>query len=160
MTFASPKIILAGRLLLGLQRITCYARSRRSEDDPACEGSDQPAKLMSMPGSPSADDSSSDEAALRRWKQAQLYEADLRKASAASSPKMRNRFSTRCLKVLVVSKQYPSKQLLLPVTSPRTVRGSTLPQRQARMRMLVCTGGRARDWQDDLHPEPGVRVWA
>ena len=47
----------------------------------------------------------SDEA-QKRWAQAEKYAADLRKASSASPPKMRAKFTSRCFKMLVVSPSF------------------------------------------------------
>ena len=43
------------------------------------------------------------EEAQKRWAQTEKYAADLRKASSASPPKMRAKYTSRCFKMLVVS---------------------------------------------------------
>jgi len=42
------------------------------------------------------------EEAQKRWAQTEKYAADLRKASSASPPKMRAKYTSRCFKILVV----------------------------------------------------------
>ena len=44
------------------------------------------------------------EEAQKRWAQTEKYAADLRKASSASPPRMRAKYTSRCFKMLVVSR--------------------------------------------------------
>ena len=57
------------------------------------------------------DDLNESEDAQKRWAQAEKYAADLRKASSASPPKMRAKFTSRCFKMLVVGSLLPQSEL-------------------------------------------------
>lgn len=87
-------------LLICLGEVAYERRSREETDSDPDSAPLHPALRQVRCGD--EDDLTDSEEAQKRWAQAENYAADLRKASSASPPKMRAKFTTRCFKMLVV----------------------------------------------------------
>ncbi|CAK0738433.1 hypothetical protein CVIRNUC_001042 [Coccomyxa viridis] len=94
----------AARDLCGDAPLTLHAATERAkEDSQSDEELPIPRALVDMPPVRCSDDDEvlNAEEAQKRWAQAEKYAADLRKASSASPPKMRAKYTSRCFKMLV-----------------------------------------------------------
>ena len=81
-----------------------------------------PRALVDLPPVRCSDDDEvlNAEEAQKRWAQTEKYAADLRKASSASPPKMRAKYTSRCFKMLVVSlESHSTSSTCLGIFSPR-----------------------------------------
>ena len=78
---------------------------RAKEDSQSDDELPIPRALLHLPPVRCSDDDEvlNAEEAQKRWAQTEKYAADLRKASSASPPKMRAKYTSRCFKMLVVS---------------------------------------------------------
>ena len=88
----------------------CFGRGplygcRAKEDSQSDDELPIPRALVDLPPVRCSDDDEvlNAEEAQKRWAQTEKYAADLRKASSASPPKMRAKYTSRCFKMLVVS---------------------------------------------------------
>ena len=78
---------------------------RAKEDSQSDDELPIPRALVDLPPVRCSDDDEvlNAEEGQKRWAQTEKYAADLRKASSASPPKMRAKYTSRCFKMLVVS---------------------------------------------------------
>ena len=75
--------------------------TRRHPEDSSDDDATHEESRASTPDLPGHAEEPDDEV-QKRWDQAELYAADLRRASTPSPPKMRANYSTRYFKILVV----------------------------------------------------------
>ena len=148
---------------------------RAKEDSQSDDELPIPRALVDLPPVRCSDDDEvlNAEEAQKRWAQAEKYAADLRKASSASPPKMRAKYTSRCFKMLVVSLGFhPTSSTCRGIFSAENpVCCTFFRQRNAlspTINLTFCfanifvtcyAGWRSRVWQDNLHSESGICLW-
>lgn len=145
---------------IGASQLSCSGSNARrhpgdSSDDDATHEESQP----STPHSPAHGEEEDDDEVRERWNQAELYAADLRRASTPSPPKMRASYSTRYFKILVVRPREAPVMLAPKPVAQCALQLSPVSTRASSHCYTSCIGHCCRLAPQQAARPPSSRTW-